>query len=34
MSKKVVLFGASGDIGSAIEKLLISTDYEVNKITN
>lgn len=33
MSKKVVLFGASGDIGSAIEKLLISTDYEVISIT-
>ena len=33
MSKKVVLFGASGGIGSAIEKLLISTDYEVISIT-
>ena len=33
MSKKVVLFGASGGIGSAIEKLLISTNYEVISIT-
>ena len=33
MSKRVVLFGASGGIGSAIEKLLISTDYEVISIT-
>ena len=33
MSKKVVLFGASGGIGSAIEKLLILTDYEVISIT-
>lgn len=33
MRKKVVLFGASGGIGSAIEKLLTSTDYEVISIT-
>lgn len=33
MSKKVVLFGASGGIGSAIEKLLTSIDYEVVSIT-
>ena len=33
MRKKIVLFGASGGIGSAIEKLLTSTDYEVISIT-
>ena len=33
MRKKVVLFGASGGIGSAIEKLLTSSDYEVISIT-
>ena len=33
MRKKVVLFGASGGIGSAIEKLLLSANYEVISIT-
>ena len=33
MSKKVILFGASGGIGSAIETLLTSTGYNVISIT-
>lgn len=32
MRKKVILFGASGGIGSAIEKLLTSSDYDVISI--